>query len=247
MLKDFFNKDKVNSVKEQIIQKAAESGKNLKDKYDEAKENGAFEKGLEISSDKAKEVFTKASNSQTFSFLKMLETEKKFFMFITFSLVFALSIVSYLLYEANSRSRTIVLPPQVSKEFWVTDKQLSEAYFEQVGFYIADRVLSVSPDTINNIYPSLIPFFGTDSSSNKVIKQQLKDMGEFVIKENLYQIFYPLETRGNYKKKILTVRGSMKKFIGDLLVADKQNNSIDIYYDIEKGKFIIKKLQFNYK
>ena len=88
-------------------------------------------------------------NTSTFQKLKKLDNEKKFFGFIIIILAFVILVQGILNYNLITANRTIVLPPAVTKEFWATDKQISESYFEQIGFYIADRVLSVSPETVD--------------------------------------------------------------------------------------------------
>lgn len=192
-------------------------------------------------------IVDKMGNLKYFKHLNMVSAEKKFFMFITFALALVVIVQSYLLMDLSGKSRTIVLPPQVSKEFWVTDKQLSETYFEQVSYFIADRVLSVSPETAPFVYPSLMPFFGTDAKELSVIENKLKEQADFVKRENLYQIFYPIKMEADYRKKELRVRGNLRKYVGQLFVQEIKDADIRIQYDIVSGKFIIKNLMFEYR
>lgn len=186
-------------------------------------------------------------NTSTFQKLKKLDNEKKFFGFIIIILVFVILIQGILNYNLITANRTIVLPPAVTKEFWATDKQISESYFEQIGFYIADRVLSVSPETVDSSYISLLPFFDSNSESLKAVRGKLKSQAEFIKSEKMYQIFYPLRMYPDYSKKQIKIEGPMKKFIGELLVQESNKSYITITYDIKAGRFMIKSLDFKYK
>ena len=186
-------------------------------------------------------------NTSTFQKLKKLDNEKKFFGFIIIILVFVILIQGILNYNLITANRTIVLPPAVTKEFWATDKQISESYFEQIGFYIADRVLSVSPETVDSSYISLLPFFDSNSESLKAVRDKLKSQAEFIKSEKMYQIFYPLRMSPDYSKKQIKIEGPTKKFIGELLVQESNKSYITITYDIKAGRFMIKSLDFKYK
>lgn len=186
-------------------------------------------------------------NTSTFQKLKKLDNEKKFFGFIIIILAFVILVQGILNYNLITANRTIVLPPAVTKEFWATDKQISESYFEQIGFYIADRVLSVSPETVDSSYISLLPFFDSNSESLKAVRDKLKSQAEFIKAEKMYQIFYPLRMYPDYSKKQIKIEGPMKKFIGELLVQESNKSYITITYDIKAGRFMIKSLDFKYK
>ena len=205
----------------------------------------------QIKKDKISDVKDTITNAfhttSTFQKLKKLDNEKKFFGFIIIILVFVILIQGILNYNLITANRTIVLPPAVTKEFWATDKQISESYFEQIGFYIADRVLSVSPETVDSSYISLLPFFDSNSESLKAVRDKLKSQAEFIKSEKMYQIFYPLRMYPDYSKKQIKIEGPMKKFIGELLVQESNKSYITITYDIKAGRFMIKSLDFKYK
>lgn len=186
-------------------------------------------------------------NTSTFQKLKKLDNEKKFFGFIIIILAFVILVQGILNYNLITANRTIVLPPAVTKEFWATDKQISESYFEQIGFYIADRVLSVSPETVDSSYISLLPFFDSNSESLKAVRDKLKSQAEFIKAEKMYQVFYPLRMYPDYNKRQIKIEGPMKKFIGELLVQESNKSYITITYDIKAGRFMIKSLDFKYK
>lgn len=193
------------------------------------------------------EVINRFNNTSTFRQIHKLDNEKKFFGFIIIILVLVILVQGVLNYNLITANRTIVLPPAITKEFWATDKQISESYFEQIGFYIADRVLSVSPETVDSSYISLLPFFDSNSESLKAVRDKLKSQAEFIKAEKMYQVFYPLRMYPDYNKRQIKIEGPMKKFIGELLVQESNKSYITINYEIKAGRFMIKSLDFKYK
>lgn len=193
------------------------------------------------------EVINRFNNTSTFRQIHKLDNEKKFFGFIIIILVLVILVQGVLNYNLITANRTIVLPPAVTKEFWATDKQISESYFEQIGFYIADRVLSVSPETVDSSYISLLPFFDSNSESLKAVRDKLKSQAEFIKAEKMYQVFYPLRMYPDYNKRQIKIEGPMKKFIGELLVQESNKSYITVNYEIKAGRFMIKSLDFKYK
>lgn len=191
-------------------------------------------------------LYSAYQNTSTFKEINKLNNEKKFFGFIIIVLAVVIFIQGVLNYNLITANRTIVLPPAITKEFWATDKKLSESYFEQIGFYIADRVLSVSPETVESSYISLLPFFDSNSDSLKAVREKLKAQADFVKSENLYQVFYPMKMYPYYNENKLIIEGPMKKFIGEMLVQEKNSSKIIILYEIKAGRFMIKSLDFKY-
>lgn len=199
---------------------------------------------------KGKEAFNKVvsatENIQYFSFLKRVEAEKKVLVIVCLILGLVIVVQTWSMMQLMSSNRTVILPPQVSKEFWLTDTRLSHSYYEQVGFYIADRVLSYSPDTIVNSFGVLTPFFTNDRDVINKIRKQFNEQAEFVKSEKLYQTFYPVQVQVDENRKILKVLGNTRRFIDKVFVHEVQSY-IDINYALESGRFVIKNLRYDYK
>lgn len=201
------------------------------------------EKGKEFTN----KMLSSLQNTTTFQELNNLSNEKKFYGFIIIVLAIIVIIQGISNYGLIKANRTIIMPPVMTKEFWATDKKLSESYFEQIGFYIADRVLSVSPETVDSAYVSLLPFFDSNSTNLKNVRKKLREQAEFVKKENMYQVFYPLKMLPEYSSNKITIEGPIKKFIGSMLIQESDKAKITIYYETRAGRFMIKSLDFKYK
>ena len=241
------------AVKEEADNKKEKSNFNIKGSINNIKgklnniDVNATKQSLKDKMETIKDgLYSAYQNTSTFKEINKLNNEKKFFGFIIIVLAVVIFIQGILNYNLITANRTIVLPPAITKEFWATDKKLSESYFEQIGFYIADRVLSVSPETVESSYISLLPFFDSNSDSLKAVREKLKAQADFVKSENLYQVFYPMKMYPYYNENKLIIEGPMKKFIGEMLVQEKNSSKIIILYEIKAGRFMIKSLDFKY-
>lgn len=183
--------------------------------------------------------FTK---TKFFSFIDKLEATQRFLLVIIGIMGAAIIVLSFTMYKTSMVSRTLVLPPKVDKEFWVSGSAMSQSYYEQVGFYIADRIMSVSPATAESSYDTLLPFFSSNSIELAAIKKKLKEQAEFIKKENIYQVFYPTEAIPDVRKRVLSVNGSLRKYIGEMYIHELETR-LDIVFDIINGRFVIKKLE----
>ena len=76
------------------------------------------------------------------------------------SLCLLISVVSVL--SVLGTERTIVVPPNISKTFWVTGTKASADYLEQMGSFIAWLILDVSPASIDWKRDMLLTYVSPD-------------------------------------------------------------------------------------
>lgn len=182
------------------------------------------------------------NGSRYFNFITKLRSENKLLIGVCTILALVSIVLAATAFKLASTSKTVILPPKVDREFWVAEDSLSTAYFEQVGFYIADRVMSVSPLSAVNAYDALLPFLSDDPKETAAIRQTLLSQAEFIKKENLYQIFYPLKVEVNGKAKQVTVIGTMRKYIGEMYIHEI-NSSLTLKYAVSNGRIKIKAME----
>lgn len=152
-------------------------------------------------------------------------------------------IISLLVINNLSNSKTVVvIPPNLNKEFQVSGNTLSKEYFEQVGFYLSDRILSVSPENVANSFDTILPYLATNPESIKTIRENLSLQAETIKQNDFYQVFYPMRVSINEQGMKFSVEGTLKKMSG--------NNSISsgratVIYDfsIENGRLFIKNIE----
>lgn len=134
---------------------------------------------------------------------------------ISLGLTAALIISSVANYNLFQEKTVVVIPPEVTKKFTVTGNTLSQEYFEQMGFYLADRVLSVSPQNVQNSFDTIMPYMTKDPTTVKLIKESLMVSAQTIQENDIYQVFYPMKVFVNEIGTKFTVEGTLKKMSGN--------------------------------
>ena len=52
--------------------------------------------------------------------------------------------------RASGRERVVLLPPAVHKSFWVEQDRVSPEYLEQMGYFLLQLILNVTPQSIDH-------------------------------------------------------------------------------------------------
>jgi conjugal transfer pilus assembly protein TraE len=149
-------------------------------------------------------------------------------------LLVANSVLMYLFVTIKGEQKIIITPPIITKKFEVIGTKLSKSYFEQTGYYVSDRLFSVSPETINNSYDFVMPFFTTNPNHIKKVKDFLIKQADQIKENNIYQTFYPMKVTVNYKHSTFTVEGILRKMTGNTFIENKKK-SIDYIFEINQA------------
>lgn len=173
---------------------------------------------------------------KTWGLLSKLREENRLMKLAVFVLALALFVESILIYRAAQTQKVIILPPRVDKEFWVSGNEVSNAYLEQVGLYIADRLLSVSSENVDFSLNTIMPFMTTEPQLIKAIKDKFIEFTRIIKVNNISQIFYPVKV--DIKKDELIIDGTLKKLTGNVLMSETKPK-LKLKYTINNGRFVI--------
>lgn len=104
--------------------------------------------------------------------------------------------------------RTIVVPPNISKTFWVTGTKASADYLEQMGSFIAWLILDVSPSSIDWKRDMLLTYvspdkFGALKSQQDLEADRLKQL-------NASTFFLPQQVVVDEPSQGVVVRGRLR-------------------------------------
>lgn len=124
-------------------------------------------------------------------------------------------LLAVVLISAINSTRVIVVPPDIEKSFWVESDNVSKDYLEQMGLYISQLELNVTPNShgyqskqlLKYIHPSLA---GEAESKFMAAGQQLK-------KDNASTWFRPSMVRVDAVRKQVAITGEYA-----VTVAEKQ-------------------------
>ncbi|WP_022846809.1 type IV conjugative transfer system protein TraE [Desulfurobacterium sp. TC5-1] len=134
--------------------------------------------------------------------------------------------------------KVIILPPNVNKEFWVSGDKLSSSYVEMMGNFIADKYLSVSPETAAYQHSLLFPFVAPSALPD--FKKAMQQYEAFIAREGISQVFYPRSV--SFGKNQILVSGILKKYVeGTQIKSEKA--TVLIKYTVRNGQFQLLSLE----
>lgn len=164
--------------------------------------------------------------------------ENTIYKYTIFGLSAAIVAMSMTISHISDKQTVVVVPPNMTKEFRVTGNEISRDYFEQVGFYLSDRILSVSPETVDSSFDAILPYFTTDPDAIKVIRQQMADQALAIKENDIYQVFYPMKMAYNEKGMKFSIEGMLRKMSANNLISSAKS-TVTYDFKVKNGKLII--------
>jgi conjugal transfer pilus assembly protein TraE len=124
-------------------------------------------------------------------------------------------LLALVLIGAINSTRVIIVPPEIEKSFWVESDNVSKEYLEQMGIYISQLELNVTPSSqgyqskqlLKYVHPSI-----TGAMETKFLAE-----GEQLKKDNASTWFRPSMVRVDAKRKQVAITGEYS-----VTVAEKQ-------------------------
>lgn len=134
------------------------------------------------------------------------------------------------------KQKTIVLPPRVSRSFWVAGNKVSQGYLIQMGDYLSQTILNFTPkdykEQLGNFMVYVLP------SRYKAINTALESQIRSVTALGVSSVFYPTKTliKGNTIKII----GVTHNFKGKKLTGSQE--TVVLGFRIINGRFYVSKI-----
>lgn len=176
-------------------------------------------------------------------YLQKLKKENSLLTIAVIILTVGIIALTATLFKVVDEKVVVVLPPKVDKEFWVSGDTLSPAYLEQVGTFVADRFLSNNPYNVDHSFSMILPFLTDKTKVAKKIKKKLDEQASLIKKEDIAQVFYPMEfkilKKGGQKIQIV---GMHKQTISGVMIGNKKI-TLQLPFTISKGRLKITEMK----
>ena len=179
-----------------------------------------------------------------FDLISKLDAQARFLGLVASLLAASLLFMAFTVFSLYSKKTVVILPPKVEKEFWVSGNTLSSSYLEQVAYYIADRVMTVSPQNVESSLDMIRPFFSTDPEDLKALDRVFIRIVRTVKENDYYQVFYPLRFMIDRKKNRLIVEGMVRKMSGMQYIG-QERKTVSIEFYVRNGRFFVKGIEVN--
>ena len=160
------------------------------------------------------------------------------FRIVTIVLLGIIAFQAYLIAEKAQNQRVVVLPPKITKPFWVAGEQISKSYLEQMGYFIAFYLFNISPHTAKNSIENILTYVEPQFYSK--VKAELYKQVNYITQNDISRAFYPSKVIVDKAGEIKVI-GIVKDTIGGKVV-NQQPIELTIGYKIKQGRFWINSL-----
>lgn len=108
--------------------------------------------------------------------------------------------------------RTIFMPPVLDKPFSIHGSSYSASYYEQMGLFLCNLLLSKTAETAEQQHQLLFKYVDTELLG--VFKRDLMDEVETLKKDAAGYVFYPIETKVNLGNQSVLIKGERHTYVG---------------------------------
>jgi conjugal transfer pilus assembly protein TraE len=154
----------------------------------------------------------------------------------TVSIILAVGMVisSFTIYKLVNDQRTVIVPTNVDKEFWVTSNKLSETYLKQMGQYISTALLTVAPNSASNQFKLILDLAAP--AFYQQLKSELTNQTRYLTENDITIAFWAKDFK--FDKDYIAITGTRNHIIGDKVV-DNKEIVLKIFYIVQNGRFYI--------
>jgi conjugal transfer pilus assembly protein TraE len=108
------------------------------------------------------------------------------------TLLLGISLVITTLMLSVKSQRILLVPPQITKEFWIERDRVAPEYMEQIGVFIAMLVGNLSPGNAESNVNMLIEHYLDRSLKHpETVRELLGQGASYIKKNNITQAFFP--------------------------------------------------------
>ena len=136
--------------------------------------------------------------------------------------------------------RVILVPPSINKTFWVSKNKVSAEYLSEMGFFIADLRLTVSPGNAKIQREMLLRY--VDPALYASLKTELLSEENHLQKEHLTTVFYPVDILVDEKKSLVKITGDLQSSIGEVALPTKRLSYV-IHFSYHQGRLLVKSFE----
>ena len=116
--------------------------------------------------------------------------------------------------------KVILVPPHITKSFWIRGDEVSKSYLEEMGVYMTKLLLDLSPSNLDHNHRVLLRY-ATPEAHGKLEKQFFEEAQEYKGLQ-LTTHFKPVSVTANPQKLEVEVKGTLTSFVASKEVKSTQ-------------------------
>ncbi len=125
--------------------------------------------------------------------------------------------------------RIVVVPPTIHKTFWVESERVSSEYLEQMGYFLMQLTLNVTPQSVDHQAKVLLQYAAPASFGE--LRTALLTAAERLKRDGASTVFSPQDLSVDERALRVGVRGQLTTFISDRRVSEvSKGYAIELQY-----------------
>jgi conjugal transfer pilus assembly protein TraE len=138
------------------------------------------------------------------------------------------------------RERVVVVPPAIQKTFWVEAERASPEYLEQMGYFLAQLTLNVTPQSVEHQSRLLLQYAAPASWGE--LRTAMAGNAERIKRDGASTVFSPQDLQVDEASQRVGLRGLLATFISDRRVSEvSKGYAIELQY--ASGRIFLKSLR----
>jgi conjugal transfer pilus assembly protein TraE len=147
--------------------------------------------------------------------------------------------LNYMMIDKSVRVQLV--PPEITKSFWVDGAHLSPEYIEQMGEYIVMKYASVTPSTVE--FNNALILRHVHPSTHGELSIRFKTSAAKLKADSISRFFFPKEVRISQNGQAAAFIGMMETWIGDKKVPQAEIKAYLVGFEYAAGSVTIKELR----
>ena len=138
------------------------------------------------------------------------------------------------------RERIIIVPPEISKTFWVSKNSVSNEYLSEMSMFFISLRFNLTPSNVEEQREILLRYICPEFYST--LKTQLINEGERIRNQNINTVFYPVDIKVNVKNFTTFITGDLVSSISGNIIPNKRL-IYKISYKYNFGRLLVKSFE----
>lgn len=137
----------------------------------------------------------------------------------------------------SDRERVVIVPPVVNKTFWVDAERVSAEYLEQMGYFLSQLILNVTPQSVDYQAKVLLQYAAPGGHGE--LRTALLTAAERLKRDSATTVFSPRDLTVDEASMKVAVRGQLTTFVSDRRVSEAMKAYV-IEFQYTAGRIFLK-------
>lgn len=130
----------------------------------------------------------------------------------------ATAVLAVLAVRQSGRERVVLVPPAIHKTFWVESERASPEYLEQMGYFLAQLTLNVTPQSVEHQSRLLLQYAAPASWGE--LRTAMAANADRIKRDGASTVFSPQDLQVDEATQRVGLRGLLTTFISDRRVSE---------------------------